>query len=133
MASRKNQREELRARRIAAENARLKQRRRQRLKMIGATIAAAVVVLVLGIVISSTGGGTTLKKGKQAQQTVNQVQQLLAGIPQSGARLGDPKAPVTLVYYGDLQCSACREFALDDGFSGWSQTTCAAARCRSSS
>ena len=117
MASRKNQREELRARRVAAENARLEQRRRQRLKMIGATTAAAVVVLVLGIVISSTGGGTTLKKGKQAQQTVNQVQQLLAGIPQSGARLGDPKAPVRLVYYGDLECSACRDFALDGGFS----------------
>ena len=117
MSSRKNQREELRARRIAAENARLDRRRRQRLKMIGATIALAVVVLVLGIVISSTGAGTTLKKGEQAQQTVNEVQQLLAGIPQSGAHLGNPRAPVTLVYYGDLECSACREFALDGGFS----------------
>ena len=118
MASRKTQREELRARRIAAENARLEQARRRRLKIVGATIAVALVVFVIGIVISSTGGGTTLKTGQQAQQTVNQVQQLLAGIPQSGARLGNPKAPVTLVYYGDLQCSACREFALDNGFSG---------------
>ena len=117
MASRRNQRRELRARRIAAENARLEQARRRRLKMIGGTIAASLVVLVVGIVISSTGGGTTLKKGQQAQQTVNQVQQLLAGIPQSGARLGNPEAPVTLVYYGDLQCSVCREFTLDGGFS----------------
>ena len=46
------------------------------------------------------------------------MQALLAGIPQSGARLGNPKAPVTLVYYGDLQCPACRELALGDGFSG---------------
>jgi protein-disulfide isomerase len=118
MASRKNQREELRARRIAAENARLEQARRRRLLVVGGTIAAALVVLVAGIAISSSGSGTALKKGKQAQQTVNQVQRLLAGIPQSGARLGDPKAPVTLVYYGDLQCSACRAFALDGGLSG---------------
>ena len=118
MASRKHQREELRAQRIAAENARLEQARRRRLKVIGATIAAALVVVVGAIVVSSTGGGTTLQQGKQAQQTVNGVRQLLAGIPQSGARLGDPNAPVTLVYYGDLQCSACREFSLGGGLSG---------------
>ena len=116
MASRRSQREELRARRIAAENARLEQARHRRVKLIGGTIAVALVVLVVAIVISSTGGGTTLKTGTQAQQTVSQVQQLLAGIPQSGARLGNPEAPVTLVYYGDLQCSACREFAVDGGF-----------------
>jgi protein-disulfide isomerase len=118
MASRKAQREELRARRIAAENARLERARRRRLKIVGATIAMALAVFAVGIVVSSTGGGTTLKKGKQAQQTVSRVQVLLAGIPQSGARLGNPKAPVTLVYYGDLQCPACRELALGDGFSG---------------
>ena len=118
MASRKNQREELRARRIAAEEARLEQTRRRRLKIVGGTTAVALVAVVVGIVISSSGGSSTLKKGQQAQRTVDQVQQLLARIPQSGARLGDPKAPVTLVYYGDLQCSACREFALSGGFSG---------------
>jgi protein-disulfide isomerase len=117
MASRKSQREELRAQRIAVENARLEQARRRRLKIIGATIAVALVVLVAGIVISSTGGGGALKTGKQARQTVSQVQQLLAGIPQSGARLGNPQAPVTLIYYGDLQCSACRDFSLDGGLS----------------
>jgi len=116
MASRKAQREELRA--IAAENARLEHARRRRLKMVGATIAVALTVFVVGVVISSTGGGTALNKGKQAQHTVSLVQTLLARIPQSGARLGDPKAPVTLVYYGDLQCPACRELALGDGFSG---------------
>ncbi len=45
------------------------------------------------------------------------MQQLLAGIPQSGARLGNPQAPVTLIYYGDLECSACRGFAVDAGLS----------------
>ncbi|MGO9488334.1 MAG: DsbA family protein [Solirubrobacteraceae bacterium] len=42
----------------------------------------------------------------------NGVEELLAGIPQSAARLGDPQAPVALDYFGDLQCPYCREFSL---------------------
>lgn len=117
MASHKKRRTEFSSRGPAAGNARVEQARRRRLKVMGVTIAVAVVVFVVGIVISSAGGGSTLNKGKQAGQTVGQVQRLLAGIPQSGARLGEPKAPVTVVYYGDLECSACRVFVLD-GFSG---------------
>jgi protein-disulfide isomerase len=36
----------------------------------------------------------------------------LAGIPQHGNVLGDPKAPVTITEYGDLVCPVCDEFAL---------------------
>ncbi len=34
----------------------------------------------------------------------------LKGIPQHGITLGNPNAPVTLVWFGDLQCPICREF-----------------------
>jgi protein-disulfide isomerase len=37
---------------------------------------------------------------------------MLDGIPQNGTILGDPKAPVTLVEYADLQCPFCRDYAL---------------------
>jgi protein-disulfide isomerase len=38
---------------------------------------------------------------------------LLAGIPQSGNALGSATAPVTLLYFGDLECPYCRDFTLE--------------------
>jgi protein-disulfide isomerase len=38
---------------------------------------------------------------------------LFAGLPQSGNALGSPAAPVTLEYFGDLECPFCRDFTLD--------------------
>jgi protein-disulfide isomerase len=37
----------------------------------------------------------------------------LAEIPQRGNSLGDPRAPVSLDYFGDLQCPYCRDFSLE--------------------
>lgn len=37
---------------------------------------------------------------------------LLTGIPQHGTELGDPKAPVTLQFFGDLQCRDSRKVML---------------------
>ena len=41
-----------------------------------------------------------------------EVDVLLAGIPQSANRLGSPSAPVALEFFGDLQCPFSRKFAL---------------------
>jgi protein-disulfide isomerase len=115
MASRKAQREEARARRLAEEKARQeRERRTRRLRMIGGIVVAAVAVAVVAIAISSGGGHKGgLAKGATATKTVSQVQALLNGIPQDGARLGNPKAPVTMTYYGDLQCPVCQAFTLN--------------------
>jgi protein-disulfide isomerase len=113
MASRTKQKEEARARRLAEERARLEREQRQRrMWMIAGIVVAAVAVLVVAIAISSGGGSSGLKKGTQASQTSTQVEQLLSGIPQSGARLGNASAPVTMTYFGDLQCPICQQFTL---------------------
>jgi protein-disulfide isomerase len=123
MASRTKQKEEARARRLAEERAQAERAQRQRrLAMLGGVVLAAVAIVAVAIAISSGGSSSNSSAAaasprtpqQQAQRTkVNtQVNSLLAGIPQSGNRLGSPKAPVTVTEYGDLQCPICRDFAL---------------------
>jgi protein-disulfide isomerase len=122
MASRTKQKEEARARRLAEEQARAERAQRQRrLQMIGGVVLVAIVVVVAGIVISSGGAKkeTGLQKPgtQQSNATINAVNHLLSGIPQSGAVLGNRNAPVTMTYYGDYECPVCQDFTLNGGFS----------------
>ena len=116
MASRKEQKEAARQRRLAEEQARAERARRdRRLRMLGGTLVAAIAVVVVAIAISSGGSSASVPKpnspaAKKAQATVNT---LLAGIPQQGATLGSPSAKVTVTEYGDLVCPVCKSFALD--------------------
>ncbi len=82
--------------------------RRRRLLQLGSAAAfLAVVVVAVLIVIgeSQSDGGDTDLEG------IATVSRELGGIPQRGLTLGDPRAEVTLVEYGDLQCPACKAYA----------------------
>jgi protein-disulfide isomerase len=117
MASRTKQKEEARARRQAEERAAAERAQRsRRTRMLGGVLALAVVLVAVAIAISSSGGSgsnsapkATSSAAKQAASTENH---LLAGIPQSGATLGSPNAPITVTEFGDLECSHCQDFAL---------------------
>jgi protein-disulfide isomerase len=119
MASRKDQKEQARAARVAKEQeAASKAQRNRRYQIFGGVIAIAVIVIVVAIVVSSGGGNSNTSTGlpqnsKQQHQIVGSVDSLLSGIHQSGTTLGNPKAKVTMVYFGDLECPICREFTLD--------------------
>jgi len=117
MASRTKQKEEARARRLAEEQARAeKARRDRRLRTVIGIVLGAVIVVAVLVVINSGGNKGGIKTGTEATQTSNAVEQMFAGIPQSGATLGNPKAPVTMTYFGDYECPVCQAFTLQGGF-----------------
>jgi protein-disulfide isomerase len=120
VASRTKQKEEARARRVAEEQARAQAAQRNRqIRLIGGVVLAAIAIVAVAVAVSSgggSGGGSGLQKGSSVNKTVASVQQLLSGIPQSGATLGNPKAPITVTYYGDLECPICRDFTLSGGW-----------------
>ena len=106
MASRKEQKEQLRAERLAREAEEQAKERRQRLVQYGSAAAfLAVCVVAVLIIVSQSGGGNS---AGAAPRTPALVEQQLKGIPQHGTVLGDPKAKVTVVEFGDLQCPVCQ-------------------------
>jgi protein-disulfide isomerase len=112
--TRKERREQARAERKALEAAHEANARRRRLMQLGGVVGAVVVVIVV-ILLASGGGGSktaTVPTGAKANKEATAVTSLIHGIPQSGSTLGNPNAPVTIQYFGDLECPICRDFTL---------------------
>jgi protein-disulfide isomerase len=119
--TRKQRREQARAERKAAEQAAVaSDARRRRMTMLGG-VAAAVIVAIVVILIATSGGGSskapkfegkTSGQEKPVKEAVAAVNTELGGIKQNGNVLGSPTAPVTLAYFGDLECPICKDFTL---------------------
>jgi len=89
-----------RAARIEAERAaQAQEARTKRLWRLGAAVAAAVILAGVGVAVSSSGGTKPAPPATTSS--------LLAGIPENHGVLGDPKAPLTVTEYVDLQCPIC--------------------------
>jgi protein-disulfide isomerase len=112
--TRKQRREQARAERKALEEAEASGAvRRKRLTQLGIAGAVVIVAIVVIAIVAGGGGKSGGASSKPEEQKVTQeVSSLVGGIPQSGNTLGSPSAPVTLVYYGDLECPICKEFTL---------------------
>jgi protein-disulfide isomerase len=83
---------------------------RRRPRLVG-LIALAIVVGLLGFAIVSISIGTGTEGEGDIQITgAAEVQSLLGGIEQDGARLGPPDAPVTVQVFNDLQCDPCSDW-----------------------
>jgi protein-disulfide isomerase len=87
--------------------------RRRRPRLVG-LIALAIVIGLLGFAIVSISIGTGTENDGDIQITgAAEVQSLLGGIQQDGARLGSPDAPVTVQVFNDLQCDPCSDWNRD--------------------
>src|SRR5215210_438251 len=68
------------------------------LRLLAIVVLSAIVVFALLVLLSQISGSE------------EEVQELLADVPQHGTTLGSEDAPVTIYLYEDLQCPACARF-----------------------
>jgi protein-disulfide isomerase len=66
------------------------------------------------VALAAGGNSPTERRVISPHQTgaARRTYYLLTGIPQHGTELGDPHAPVTLQFFGDLQCRDSRQVML---------------------
>jgi protein-disulfide isomerase len=117
--TRKQRREQAREERKAAEQAAAAgDARRKRMTQLGGAVVVVIVAIVVILVATGGGGKKTPKlinekgggQSAEVKKALAEVKQEIDGVPQSGNVLGSPTAPVTLQYFGDLECPICREF-----------------------
>jgi protein-disulfide isomerase len=85
---------------------------RRRPRLVG-LLAIALVVGLLGFAIVSLSVGTGTEENDIQITGSQEVQTLVGGIQQAGARLGNPDAPVTIQVFNDLQCDPCSDWNRD--------------------
>jgi protein-disulfide isomerase len=90
--------------------------RRARLKPVAILAGAIFLIAIASCGSSKTDtakpSGARAQASGAEQSAAAEVRLLLAGIPQRASTLGDPRAPVTVQFFGDLQCPYCRLFTL---------------------
>jgi protein-disulfide isomerase len=73
-------------------------------------MALIPVLVITGILAATAVVGFGAVSDKSQQQVKQEVTELLAGIPQDRTTLGSPKAPITVLLYGDLECPTVKLF-----------------------
>ena len=92
----------------------------------GGVVLAIVIAIVLGVVLTSGGNGggggfvsssdmqdlppTGSQSWAGALPGAAEANNLFKGIPQHGLTLGNPKAPITMEMFIDVQCPICQNY-----------------------
>ena len=107
--SNKREREKRREQRLQEETKVDAGERRTRLLQFGA--GAVFLVIVAVVVLIVVNGNSDSGGDAQNLKEVSTVDKLFTGIPQEELVLGDPKAKVELIEFGDLQCPICKAYS----------------------
>lgn len=67
-------------------------------------------LVIAAILVATAIVGLSVGNGPSRKQIDQEVTGLLAGIPQRGAMLGSPDAPVTVQVFADLECPTVKRF-----------------------
>lgn len=107
--SNKKEREKRREERLQEESKVQTGDRRTKMLQLGAGVAFLAIVAVVVLIVANSGGDS----GGDAEnlQEVAAAESVVNGIEQNGMVLGDPKAPVELMEYGDMQCPVCKAYS----------------------
>jgi protein-disulfide isomerase len=100
------------------------------LAIAGGVVLAIVIAIVLGVVLSNRGGGgsgqvvsssdmqglptTGSQNWAGALPGAAEANGLFKGIPQNGQVVGNPKAPVEMQMFIDVQCPVCQAYEVTD-------------------
>ena len=107
--SNKREREKRREQRLQEETKVDAGERRTRLLQFGA--GAVFLVIVAVVVLIVVNGNSDSGGDAQNLKEIGTVDKLFTGIPQEELVLGDPKAKVELIEFGDLQCPVCKAYS----------------------
>jgi protein-disulfide isomerase len=114
MTTREERRDQARAEREARERtAQRAAQRRRRLQQLGAVVGVAAIVVVGLILLGHKPNEPSTAGSGGAVVGAADMRAMLAGVPQKGTSLGDPKAPLVLTEFADLQCPFCRAYTLN--------------------
>jgi protein-disulfide isomerase len=99
------------------------------LAIAGGVVLAVVIAIVLGVVLSNNSSGSSngivsssdlsglpavgSQNSSGAPPGAPEANALFKGIPQNGLTLGDPKAPVTMEMFIDVQCPVCQDYEVN--------------------
>lgn len=112
-----------------AGGARARQASPRALAIAGGVVLAIVIAIVLGVVLSRGGGGgggivpssalqglppTGSQSWAGSLPGAAEANALFKGIPQSDEVVGDPKAPVEMLMFVDVQCPVCQSYEVSN-------------------
>lgn len=88
--------------------------RENKLKGLLFLLSLVLLVGVVAVAVEGSGSGSPERQVVVPREpnAASETYALLNGIPQHGSVLGYPKAPVTLQFFGDLQCFQSRQVML---------------------